>query len=84
MATLEEVLQNLNPPIKHELIISDDQAKLYLTDIVTGVIVERRLTRRQCESQEQFGLVLLYAVNELRLRGAHGALPEIPHWTGVA
>lgn len=84
MATLEEVLQSLNPPIKHELLISDDQAKLYLTDIVTGVIVERRLTRSQCERQEQFGLVLLSAVNELRLRGVHDVLPEIPHWTGAA
>lgn len=83
MATLEEVLQSLNPPIRYELLVCDEQAKLYLTDIVTGVIVERRLSRRQCERQEQFGVVLLCAVNELRLKGANVPLLEIPQWTGL-
>lgn len=84
MTTLQEALQSLDPPIKHELLISENQAKLYLTDTVTGVVVERQLTLRQCERQDEFGIVLLYAVNELRLKGRNSPLLEIPEWNGFS
>ena len=82
MATLQEVLQSLDPPIKHELLFSEAQAKLYLIDTVTGVVVERQLLRDQCERKDEFGIILIYAVNELRLKGCNAPLPEIPQWTG--
>lgn len=80
MPTIEEVLSRLDPPVKHELQIQDDHASLLLLDPSVPAMVQRCLTIHEANNKHQLRIVLLYAINELRRKGSHVPLDDIPDW----
>lgn len=82
MPTIEEVLDSLDPPVKHELQIQGDHASLLLLDPSVPAMVQRCLTIHEVNNKDQLRIVLLYAINELRRKGSHVPLNAIPDWDG--
>ncbi|WP_213880193.1 hypothetical protein [Pseudomonas sp. dw_358] len=80
MATLEQALDSLDPPIKHELHHQGSRVLLCLSDPGVPASVERDLSEAELNNRAQFQMIVLYAVNELRAKGSHVELKVIPGW----
>ena len=80
MATFEEVLDSLDPPIKHEVQHSGGKASLLLFDILLPAMVQQDLSVHQLNDPTQFPAIALLAVNELRAMGSFPALIDLPTW----
>lgn len=78
MATIEEVLDHLDPPLKHHCEERGDVLHLTLNDPGIPATVERNLTRHELENSVVFQVILLYAVNEIRGKGSHVPLEVLP------
>jgi diguanylate cyclase (GGDEF)-like protein len=78
MASIEEVLDSLDPPLKHSCERQGSSLRLVLTDPAVHQSVERRLTPRELQNSLAFQMVLLYAVNEIRGLGSHAKLEVLP------
>jgi hypothetical protein len=78
MASIEEVLDSLDPPLKHSCEKQGNCLLLTLTDPVVHQTVERRLTPKELHNALAFQMVLLYAVNEIRGLGSHAKLQVLP------
>ncbi|MGI4838213.1 MAG: hypothetical protein ACRYF9_11400 [Janthinobacterium lividum] len=78
MASIEEVLDSLDPPLKHSCERQGSSLRLVLTDPAVHQSVERRLTPKELQNSLAFQMVLLYAVNEIRGLGSHAKLEVLP------
>ncbi|WP_296252760.1 hypothetical protein [Pseudomonas sp. UBA4194] len=79
MASIEEVLSALDPPLKHECEMRDRSFHLSLSDpTVPTATVERSFAKHELENSVTFQVVLLYAVNQLRGMGSHVPLEVLP------
>lgn len=78
MATIEEVLDQLDPPLKHQCEERGTSLHLTLNDPSVPATVERNLSQREVENAALFQVILLYAVNELRGKGSHAPLAVLP------
>jgi hypothetical protein len=80
MATLEDVLQSLDPPVKYDLAREGNKVSLRLFDPSASAFAQRTLTVGELENHTQFRVIVLYALNELRRQGSHAALEVLPDW----
>lgn len=80
MATLEDVLQSLDPPVKYDLTREGNKVSLLLFDPSASAFAQRNLTGCELENHTQFRVIVLYALNELRRQGSHAALDVLPEW----
>lgn len=78
MASLSDVLDELDPPIKHSYEKKDGGLRLTLTDSVVHKSVTRTLTPKELQDPQAFQIVVLYAVNEIRGLGSHAELKVLP------
>lgn len=78
MASIEEVLDSLDPPLKHGYRKDDDGLVLTLIDPGVPASVARRLTPRVLSDSALLQVILLYAVNEIRGKGSHVKLRVLP------
>ena len=78
MASIEEVLDSLDPPLKHSCEQQGTSLVLTLTDPGVHQSVKRRLTPKDLQNSLAFQMVLLYAVNEIRGLGSHAKLQVLP------
>lgn len=78
MASIEAVLDSLDPPLKHSCERQDDSLLLTLIDPDVPTSVHRRLTAHELEDSLLLQVVLLYAVNEIRGKGSHAELRVLP------
>jgi hypothetical protein len=78
MASIEDVLSTLDPPLKHECVVDNGCLHLTLTDPAVPATVERSLDKAELRDNVTFQVVLLYAVNELRGLGSHVPLAVLP------
>lgn len=80
MATIEQVLDRLSPPIVYRLYKDDVRISLVLTDPSVPAEVKRSIAEHEFADREQFRVLVLYAINELRRKGSHAALEVLPEW----
>lgn len=80
MATIEEVLDQLHPPIVYLLEKEDARYALTLRDPSVPAEVKRSVGEHELADREQFRVLVLYAINELRRKGSHAALEVLPEW----
>lgn len=78
MASIEDVLSALDPPLKHDCEMRGMFLHLRLTDPGVPATVERSLAKHELQDNVTFQLVMLYAVNELRGMGSHVPLEVLP------
>lgn len=78
MASLEEVLDSLDPPLKHSCEQHGSSLVVTLTDTRVHQSVQRRLTHHELENAATFQMVMLYAINEIRGLGSHAKLQVLP------
>lgn len=71
MNRLKESLATLDPPIKHFVEYRGGDVLLTLLDPKVPARVSRLITRRTVANGEALDIMVLYAVNELRLKGSH-------------
>lgn len=71
MNRLKEALASLDPPVKHFIEYRGGDALLTLVDPQVPAKVSRLITKRTMMSIEALNIMVLYAVNELRLKGSH-------------
>lgn len=71
MNRLKEALAALDPPVKHFIEYRGGDTLLTLIDPEVPAKVSRLITRRTIASIEALNITVLYAVNELRLKGSH-------------
>lgn len=78
MKGLGNVLEALDPPVKHFADWRNDGLLLTLIDPGVPAKVARLIPKKTLSDAESLNLILLYAVNELRLKGSHVPLdPDI-------
>jgi hypothetical protein len=80
MATLEAVLQSLDPPVKYDLMREGDKISLQLFDPSASAFAQRTLFGGELKNHTQFRVIVLYALNELRRQGSHVPLDVLPDW----
>lgn len=80
MATLEQVLESLDPPVKYDLTRQGNKVSLLLFDPSASAFAQRTLSKCELENHTQFQVIVLYALNELRRQGSHAALDVLPDW----
>jgi hypothetical protein len=78
MASIEDVLDSLDPPLKHSYRKDDDVLVLTLIDPGIPASVDRRLADHVLKDSALLQVVLLYAVNEIRGKGSHVMLKVLP------
>lgn len=78
MASIEAVLDGLDPPLKHLCTMHGDTLHLTLTDPNVPATVERELARHEYQNPVTFQMLVLYAINEIRRKGSHAPLEVIP------
>lgn len=71
MDDLRQALSALDPPIKHFIEYMNSGMLLTLLDIEIYASVFRFITPRTMRSAEALNLTILYAINELRVKGSH-------------
>ncbi len=71
MDDLRLALSALDPPIKHFIEYRSSGMLLTLLDIEIYASVFRFITPRTMRSAEALNLTILYAINELRVKGSH-------------
>lgn len=76
--SLSDVLDKLDPPLKHSCEQKDGFVQLTLTDSVVHQSVTRNLTHKDLQDPLSFQLLILYAVNEIRGLGSHAELKVLP------
>jgi len=81
MASIKELLDCLDPPIRHMCEIRGGVMHLALIDASIPARVHRRLARHEFQNEMTFRMILLYAVNELRGKGSHAPLQAISSLT---
>jgi hypothetical protein len=70
MNRLKEALEMLDPPVKHFIEYRGEDVLLTLLDPKVPAKVSRLITRRTVLNSEALNVMVLYAVNELRLKGS--------------
>lgn len=80
MATLEDALNVLDPPVKHEIRRVGESVSLLLIDPDIPAVAQRSLSVHELENLGKLRLIVLYAVNELRAKGSHAELTVLPEW----
>ncbi|MDT3721004.1 hypothetical protein [Pseudomonas oryzihabitans] len=71
MNRLKETLATLNPPVKHFFEYRGEDVLLTLLDPGVPAKVSRLITRRTVMNTVALNVMVLYAVNELRVKGSH-------------
>lgn len=71
MDDLRQALSALDPPIKYFIEYRSSGMLLTLLDIEIYASVFRFITPRTMRSAEALNLTILYAINELRVKGSH-------------
>lgn len=71
MDDLRRALSALDPPVKHFVEYRISGMLLTLLDPEVPAKVSRFITSRTMRNAEALNLTILYAVNELRLKGSH-------------
>jgi len=71
MNELARSLASLNPPLRHAVEQKDDGYLLTLTDDAIPATVVRHIRNDATRTSAALNILILYAVNELRLKGAH-------------
>lgn len=74
MDDLRQALSALDPPIRHFIEYRSSGMLLTLLDIEIHASVFRFITARTMRSAEALNLTILYAINELRVKGSHLSL----------
>jgi len=77
---MEQVLDSLDPPVKHEVLQDGEKLSILLLDPHVPASVQRNLSRSEYNDPVYFRLILLYAINELRGKGSHAPLEILPVW----
>lgn len=77
MASFKEVLDGLDPPLKHECEIKGEHLHLTLIDPNIPASVERQIPTHELKDPVAFQLLVLYAVNEIRRKGSLAPLQVI-------
>ena len=81
MATIEQALESLDPPIRHELLCQGgERVSLLLIDPSVPAIAQRSLSKHEVNNVDHFRLIVLHAINELRGQGSHAPLVILPPW----
>lgn len=78
MASIEQVLDQLDPPLKHRCETQDGKLQLTLIDPDAHAQVHRSLSASELADPVGFRITLLYAVNEIRGKGSHAPLSVLP------
>lgn len=78
MASIEAVLDGLDPPLKHRCEIRGDTLHLTLIDPTVQALVTRELSRHEYQDPITFQMLMLYAINEIRTKGSQAPLEVIP------
>jgi len=71
MNRLKEALAMLDPPVKHFIEYRGEDVLLTLLDPKVPAKVSRLIVKRTILNIEALNIMVLYAVNELRLKGSH-------------
>ena len=71
MNELAQSLAALNPPLYHAIDLKDDGYVLKLTDNAIPATVVRYIENDAARTPAALNIIILYAVNELRLKGSH-------------
>jgi len=76
MDKLHERLARLDPPLRHEVVPQDDGLLITLIDPQRNTRVSRLFKYAEMQNVAQLNLMLLYAINELRHKGAQVPLDK--------
>ncbi|KUM43735.1 hypothetical protein [Pseudomonas sp. EpS/L25] len=71
MKGLAQILEALDPPVKHLAEWRTEGLFLTLLDPGVPAKVTRFISRKTLADADTLNVVVLYAVNELRLKGSH-------------
>lgn len=71
MDNLRRALAALDPPLKHFIEYRGGDMLLTLLDPGVPAKVSRLITKRTMKNVTALNIMVLYAVNELRLKGSH-------------
>ena len=71
MNRLKKALELLDPPVKHFIEYRGQDVLLTLLDPRVPAKVSRLIVKRTVLNVEALNIMVLYAVNELRLKGSH-------------
>lgn len=71
MDDLRQALSVLDPPIRHFIEYRSSGMLLTLLDIEVPAKVFRFITPRTMRSAKALNLTIIYAINELRVKGSH-------------
>lgn len=78
MPSIEQLLDKLDPPLKHRCELQGQDLLVTLVDPGAKASVHRRLRHHELEDSVAVRLVLLHAVNEIRGKGSHAKLEVLP------
>jgi hypothetical protein len=78
MASFEEVLAGLDPPLKHTYEMTGEALHLTLIDPNIPATVQRQIPKHELADPVAFQTLVLYAVNEIRRKGSLAPLQVMP------
>lgn len=80
MPDIYAALSRLQPPISYQLDQEGELFTLMLSDTKLGVRAIRSMSSQAYQNPDQLRIVVLYAINELRVKGSVLPFAAPPFW----
>ncbi|TFZ34278.1 hypothetical protein EWW49_25980 [Pseudomonas syringae] len=80
MPDIYAALNRLQPPISYQLDQEGELFTLMLSDTKLGVQAIRSMSPQEYQNPDQLRIIVLYAINEMRVKGSVVLFAALPFW----